>query len=71
MTRARDLTPGNNANLLPLAQDSRTVPNHRKYALETVAGNAGQARETGAKGPMQAARRLGTPEKAHPAPPGR
>jgi len=66
MTTARALNPGCTANLLPMAQDRRTVPNHRKYAMETVAGNAGQAPETGAKGLMQAARPPGSPEKAHP-----
>jgi hypothetical protein len=71
MTTARAINPGNTANLLPLAQDRRTVPNHRKYAMETVAGNAGQGPETGAKGLMQAAWRPGSPEKAHPAPHGR
>lgn len=71
MTTARVTIHGNTRNLLPLVQDRRTVPNHRKYAMETVAGNAGQARETGAKGHMQDARRPATPEKAHPAPLGR
>ncbi len=71
MTTDRAITAGNTANLLPLAQDRRTVPNHRKYALETVAGNAGQGPETGEKGLMQAARRPGSPEKAHRAPQGR
>jgi len=71
MTTDPALTASNPANLLPLAQDRRTVPNHRKYAMETGAGNAGQARETGAKGLMHAARRPGSPEKSHPAPHGR
>jgi len=67
MTTARALNPGNTANLLPLAQDRRTVPSHRKYATETVAGNAGQAQKNADGGLMQAARRPGSPEKAHPA----